>query len=91
MIRICWLIACFFTLTVSAQRKLVIMGKSPDNYIVYVTSGKESLKDVSNHFGLSVAKLSACIEPVCFNETDGISLFKKIKASGFMQKCFNNL
>jgi LysM repeat protein len=59
MIRISWLIACFFTLTVSAQRKLVIMGKSPDNYIVYVTSGKESLKEVSNHFGLSVAKLSA--------------------------------
>lgn len=58
MIRICWLIACFFTVTVSAQRKLVIMGKSPDNYIVYAASGKESLKDVSNQFGLSVAKIS---------------------------------
>lgn len=58
MIRFCCLIACFFTVTVSAQRKLVMMGKSPDNYIVYTANGKESLKDVSSQFGLSVAKIS---------------------------------
>ena len=59
MNRIFWLLACFFTLTISAQEKLVVMVTGPNMYVVYPANGTESLQNISNQFGLSVAKLSA--------------------------------
>lgn len=54
-----FLLACICTLIVTAQDKLVVMGKAPDYYVVHATSGNESLQNISNQFGLSVAKLSS--------------------------------
>jgi len=54
-----WFFACLFTLTVTAQEKLVIMGKSPDLYVVHTVSDGESLQTISNQFGQSVTKLSS--------------------------------
>jgi LysM repeat protein len=54
-----WLLACFFAITVSAQEKLVIMGKATDMYVMYAASGTENLQAISNGFGLSVTKLSS--------------------------------
>ena len=52
------LFACLFTLTVTAQEKLVIMGKIFDQYVVHTVTGQESIQDISNQFGQSVTKLS---------------------------------
>ncbi|MES2004191.1 MAG: LysM peptidoglycan-binding domain-containing protein [Bacteroidota bacterium] len=54
-----WLLAFFCTLTVTAQDKLVIMGKSPDYYVVYPANGSENLQNISNRFGFSVTRLSS--------------------------------
>jgi LysM repeat protein len=54
-----WLVACFFSLAVSAQEKLFIKGKAADLYVIYKANGKETLQSISNGFGLSVQKLSA--------------------------------
>jgi LysM repeat protein len=54
-----WLLACFFSLAVSAQEKLYIKGKATDRYVVYKANGKETLQSISNDFGLSVKKVSA--------------------------------
>ncbi len=54
-----FLLACICALAVTAQDKLVVMGKAPDYYVVHATSGNESLQNISNQFGLSVAKLSS--------------------------------
>jgi LysM repeat protein len=59
MNKICLLLACFITLTVSAQDKLVIMGKAADMHVVYAASGTESLQGISNGFGLSLKKLTS--------------------------------
>lgn len=59
MKKLSWLLACFFTLTLSAQEKFVVMGKSPDLYVVHTADGKENLQAISILFGQSVAKLSA--------------------------------
>lgn len=59
MNRITWLLACFFTITVSAQEKLFIRGSALDMYVVYPSNGSESLQSISNGFGLSVSKLSS--------------------------------
>jgi LysM repeat protein len=59
MNKLTWLLACFFVITVSAQEKLIVMGTAPNMYVVYPTNGIESLQNISNQFGLSVAKLSA--------------------------------
>ncbi len=59
MNKLIWLLVCFFSITVSAQEKLVVMGAAPNMYVVYPTNGTESLQNISNQFGLSVAKLSA--------------------------------
>ena len=64
MNKISWLLACFFTLTVAAQEKLVIGGTAKNMYVVYVTKGSENLQAISNGFGMSVAKLSS------FNKTN---------------------
>ncbi len=58
MNRIIWLLACFFTISVSAQEKLFIRGTTLDMYVVYPSNGAESLQSISNGFGLSVTKLS---------------------------------
>ena len=59
MKKLCWLFACFFSLTLTAQEKFVVMGKSPDLYVVHIADGKENLQAISILFGQSVAKLSA--------------------------------
>jgi LysM repeat protein len=59
MNRFPWLLALFFTLTVSAQEKLIIRGTPLDMYVMYASNGTESLQNISNVFGLSVSKLSA--------------------------------
>jgi len=59
MNKLIWLLVCFFSITVSAQEKLVVMGAAPNMYVIYPTNGSESLQNISNQFGLSVAKLSA--------------------------------
>ncbi len=53
------LFACFFTLVLNAQEKFVIMGKSPEFYVVHTADGKENLQAISILFGQSIAKLSA--------------------------------
>ncbi len=53
-----WLFACLFSLAASAQEKLVIMGKFPDQYVVHTIIGEESLQTISNQFGQSVTRLS---------------------------------
>lgn len=58
MKKLSWLFACVFSLAVSAQEKLVIMGKFPDQYVVHTISGEESLQTISNQFGQSVTRLS---------------------------------
>jgi LysM repeat protein len=58
MTKFCLLIACFFTITVSAQEKLVIMGKASDMYVVHSASGTENLQNISGGFGLSLTKVS---------------------------------
>ena len=58
MKKLSWLLACFFTFTLSAQEKFVLMGKSPDLYVVHTADGKENLQAISILFGQSVAKLA---------------------------------
>lgn len=58
MTKFCLLIACFFTITVSAQEKLILMGKASDMYVVHSANGKENLQTISNGFGLSLTKLT---------------------------------
>jgi LysM repeat protein len=58
MKRYYWLLASLFTLTATAQEKLVVKGKSPDLYVVYTTNAETSLQNISNQFGQSVTKLS---------------------------------
>ncbi|MEO8173937.1 MAG: LysM peptidoglycan-binding domain-containing protein, partial [Sediminibacterium sp.] len=58
MTRICLLFTFFFTISVSAQEKLVIMGKPTDMYVIHKANGAENLQGISNGFGLSVTKLS---------------------------------
>jgi len=54
-----WFIACLFSLSATAQEKLVIMGKPPDLYVIHTTGDGESLQTISNQFGQSVTKLSS--------------------------------
>jgi LysM repeat protein len=48
---------CCWILQVQAQEKLIIAGKVPDTYVVVKANGTENLQQISNQFGLSVAKL----------------------------------
>jgi LysM repeat protein len=64
MKKISWLLVCLFTITVSAQDKLVIGGTAKNMYVVYVSKGTENLQTISNGFGISVTKLSS------FNKTN---------------------
>ncbi|MDE3253683.1 MAG: LysM peptidoglycan-binding domain-containing protein, partial [Bacteroidota bacterium] len=59
MQRFIWILGCFITLQLPAQDKLQLRGKPTDLYVVYTNEGTESLQDVSNQFGLSVAKISS--------------------------------
>ncbi len=59
MKKLSWLLACFFTLSLSAQEKFVLMGKAPDLYVVHTADGKENLQSISILFGQSVSKLAA--------------------------------
>ena len=59
MYKYSWLIACFFTITLTAQDKLVVMGKAPNTYVVHAANGTETLKNISTELGLSVTKLSS--------------------------------
>ncbi|MDB5211294.1 MAG: hypothetical protein JWQ30_2121 [Sediminibacterium sp.] len=53
------LLAFFFTISVSAQEKLIIKGKASDMYVVHAANGTENLQNISNAFGLSVTKVSS--------------------------------
>ncbi|NCI47148.1 LysM peptidoglycan-binding domain-containing protein [Sediminibacterium soli] len=53
------LLACAVMLRVSAQEKLVIMGREPNRYVVHTVKSETSLQTVSNQFGQSVTKLAA--------------------------------
>lgn len=53
-----FLLACLLSLVAGAQQTLEVKGKFPDIYVVYVSTGTETLQSVSNQFGFSVAKLS---------------------------------
>jgi LysM repeat protein len=64
MKKISWLLACLFSITVSAQDKLMIGGAAKNMYVVYVSKGTENLQAISHGFGISVARLSS------FNKTN---------------------
>lgn len=53
-----FLLACLLSLVAGAQQTLEIKGKFPGIYVLYVSTGVETLQTVSNQFGFSVAKLS---------------------------------
>lgn len=53
-----FLLACLLSLVAGAQQTLEVKGKFPDIYVLYVSTGTETLQTVSNQFGFSVAKLS---------------------------------
>jgi LysM repeat protein len=53
------LFVCFLTIHVSAQEKLVIMGKASNQYVVHTVTKETSLQSISNQFGQSVTRLSA--------------------------------
>lgn len=53
-----FLLACLLGLVADAQQTLEVKGKFPDIYVLYVSTGTETLQTVSNQFGFSVAKLS---------------------------------
>ena len=59
MKKLSWFFACFFTLSVTAQEKLVIMGKSPNLYVVHTVTEGESFQMISSQFGHSVKKLAS--------------------------------
>ena len=59
MYKYSWLIACFFTISLSAQHKLVVMGKVPNTFVVHTTNGTETLQNISTQLGLSVKRLSS--------------------------------
>ncbi len=54
-----FLLACLLTVVAGAQQTLEVKGKSPDIYVIYMSTGTETLQTVSNQFGFSVAKLSS--------------------------------
>ena len=54
-----FLLACLLGLVAGAQQTLEVKGKFPNIYVLYVSTGTETLQTVSNQFGFSVAKLSA--------------------------------
>lgn len=59
MIKLSWLVTCFFTITAVAQENLIILGTSSDRYVLHRTNGRENLQTISNVFGISVARLSS--------------------------------
>lgn len=61
---------CCLSLFTSAQEKLVIVGKSPNQYVVHTVKKGESFQTISNQFGQSVAKLSS------FNKMSTASILK---------------
>lgn len=61
---------CFLSVTAPAQEKLVIMGKSPNQYVVHTVKKSETLQAISNQFGQSVSKLST------FNKKSNTSVLK---------------
>lgn len=54
-----FLLACLLSVVADAQQTLEVKGKFPNIYVLYVSTGTETLQTVSNQFGFSVAKLSA--------------------------------
>src|SRR6476660_7520898 len=78
MNKFCLLIACFFAITVSAQEKLILMGKASDMYVIHSASGKENLQAISNGFGFSLTKLTA-YNKININSTAVLPKGTKIK------------
>lgn len=78
MNKFCLLIACFFAITVSAQEKLILMGKASDMYVIHSASGKENLQTISNGFGLSLKKLTT-YNKININSTAVLPKGTKIK------------
>lgn len=93
MKKLSWLIACLITTSLVAQQKLMVAGKSTDRYVVYATSGLESLQNVSNQFGQSVSKLAA-YNKINVNQSTPIAKGTKIKIpitnNSFLQKKSEN-
>lgn len=78
MNKFCLLIACFFAITVSAQEKLILMGKASDMYVIHSASGKENLQTIGNGFGLSLTKLTT-YNKININSTAALPKGTKIK------------
>lgn len=58
MKNLCWLIACFFTISVTAQDKLVALGKAPNSYIRHKVMSGEALSTIANRYGSTSPQLA---------------------------------
>lgn len=67
----CWLIVCFFTLSVRAQEKLVALGKAPNVYVKHKIAAGEALSTIANQYGSTSAQLAK------FNGIKPSALLKK--------------
>lgn len=54
-----FILFCLITLTATAQEKLVIMGKVPNQYVLHTVLAGETLQSISNVYGQSVARLTS--------------------------------
>lgn len=53
-----WLIACLLTLSVTAQEKIVALGKAPNSYIKHKVAEGEALSTIANQYGGTSAQLA---------------------------------
>ncbi len=59
MKKYCWILFCILSYSLSAQEKLVIMGKVPNLYVSHSITGGETLQSISNAYGQSVARIAS--------------------------------
>lgn len=52
------LFACLFSLAVTAQEKLEVMGKSPDLFVEHTVTSGENLQGIGSQFGMAPAKIA---------------------------------
>lgn len=53
-----WLIACLLSLSVTAQEKIVALGKAPNSYIKHKVTEGEALSTIANQYGGTSAQLA---------------------------------
>ncbi len=53
-----WILVCLLSLSVTAQEKLEILGKTPNQYVLHTVFAGETLQSISIAFGQSVARLA---------------------------------